>query len=49
MTSFGQRWIEQLVVRYNMEGPDSLGDLRRRNGSTARVPTAEVPRSRGFA
>ncbi len=42
MTSFGQRWIEQLVVRYNMEGPDSLGDLRRRNGSTARVLTAEV-------
>ena len=40
MTSFGQRWIEQLVVRYNAEGPDSLGDLRRRNGSTARVLTA---------
>ena len=42
MTSFGRRWIEQLVVRYNTEGPDSLGDLRRRNGSTARVLTAEV-------
>jgi transposase len=42
MTSFGQRWIEQLVVRYNTEGPDSLGDLRRRNGSTARVLTPEV-------
>ena len=41
MTSFGQRWIEQLVVRYNAEGPDALGDLRRRNGSTARVLTPE--------
>jgi transposase len=42
MTSFGRRWVEQLVVRYNAEGPDSLGDLRRRNGSTARVLTPEV-------
>src|SRR5208337_3464562 len=42
MTSFGSRWIEQLVVRYNAEGPDALGDLRRRNGSTARVLTPEV-------
>ena len=40
ITSFGRRWIEQLVVRYNTEGPDSLGDLRRRNGSTARVLAA---------
>jgi hypothetical protein len=31
MTSFGRRWIEQLVVRYNAEGPESLGELRRRN------------------
>jgi len=30
LTSFGRRWIEQLVVRYNTEGPDSLGDMRRR-------------------
>jgi len=36
MTSFGPRWIEQLVVRYNSQGPDAPGDLRRRNGSTAR-------------
>ena len=34
--------IEQLVARYNAEGPDALGDLRRRNGSTARVLTPEV-------
>ncbi len=42
MTSFGRRWIEQLVVRYNVEGPDSLGDLRRRNGAPAGVVTPEV-------
>jgi transposase len=42
MTSFGRRWIEQLVVRYNAEGPESLGDLRRRNGSTARVLKPDV-------
>jgi hypothetical protein len=42
MTSFGRRWIEQLVVRYNVEGPDSLGDLRRRNGAPARVLTPEI-------
>jgi transposase len=42
MTSFGRRWIEQLVVRYNVEGPDSLGDLRRRNSAPARVLTPEV-------
>jgi transposase len=42
MTSFGCRWIEQLIVRYNAQGPESLGDLRRRNGSTARVLTPEV-------
>ena len=29
MTSFGQRWVEQLVARYNAEGPEALGDLRR--------------------
>ena len=49
MTSFGQRWIEQLVARYNAEGPDALGDLRRRNGSTARVLTPEVLAKLGFA
>ena len=42
MTSFGRRWIEQLVVRYNVEGPDSLGDLRRRNGAPVRVLTPEI-------
>ena len=42
MTSFGQRWIEQLASRYNAEGPESLGDLRRRNGSSATVLKPEL-------
>ncbi len=36
-TAFGARWIEQLLARYNAEGPDALGDLRRRNGATATI------------
>ena len=47
MTSFGRRWIEQLVVRYNAEGPDSLGDMRRRNG--ARGARSEARSSREAA
>ena len=42
MTSFGRRWIEQLVARYNAEGPDALGDLRRRNDAKERELTPEV-------
>jgi transposase len=36
-TAFGERWIEQLLVRYNAEGPEALGDLRRRNGAPATI------------
>ena len=49
MTSFGRRWIEQLVARYNAEGPDALGDLRRRNGAPAPVLTPEVLAKLRFA
>ena len=35
-TAFGERWIEQLLTRYNAEGPDALGDLRRHNGASGR-------------
>ncbi len=42
MTSFGRRWIEQLAARYNAEGPESLGDPRRRNGSSATVLKPEL-------
>src|SRR6478735_9142128 len=36
-TAFGERWIEQLLARYNAEGAESLGDLRRRNGASATI------------
>jgi len=42
MTSFGRRWIEQLLERYNAFGPSALGDLRRRNGAAATVLRPEV-------
>ncbi len=42
MISFGQRWIEQLVERYNAVGPSALGDLRRRNGASATVLTPDL-------
>lgn len=37
ITSFGLRWIEQLLERYNAVGPMALGDLRRKNGARASV------------
>lgn len=39
LLALGQRWIEQLIVRYNGEGPEALGDLRRKNGRAARLLT----------
>src|ERR1700758_5121285 len=46
-TAFGERWIEQLLARYNAEGAESLGDLRRRkcigNNLEAR-PSGEAAR-----
>ena len=42
MTSFGQRWLEQLLSRYNKLGPSSLGDRRRSNGSEATILKPEV-------
>ena len=36
-TAYDERWIEQLLARYNAEGPDALGDLRRRNGALATI------------
>src|ERR1700678_4733906 len=42
MTSFGSRWIEQLLERYNARGPSALGDLRRGNGAVATVLRPEV-------
>ena len=42
MTLFGQRWIEQLLERYNALGPSALGDLRRGNGASAKVLKPEL-------
>ena len=41
-TAFGERWIEQLLARYNAEGPEALGDLRRRNGAAATILKPEL-------
>ena len=42
ITSFGLRWVEQLLERYNALGPAALGDLRRDNGSVATVLKPEL-------
>ena len=42
MTAFGVRWIEQLLARYNADGPAALGDLRRGNGATASILKPEL-------
>src|SRR4051812_43707667 len=42
VTSFGPRWIQQLLGRYNAHGPEALGDLRRRNGSAPSVLRPEL-------
>ena len=35
--ALGERWVERLLARYNERGPAALGDLRRGNGTRARV------------
>ena len=42
VTAFGERWIAQLVERYNASGPDALGNGLRRNGPKPRLLTPEV-------
>ena len=39
-TCFVERWIEELLARYNAFGSDALGDLRRNNGAKPSVLTA---------
>ena len=41
-TAFGVRWVEKLLARYNAEGPDALGDLRRRNGTRPTILEPEL-------
>ena len=42
ITSFGLRWVEQLLERYNAFGPSALGDLRRGNGGKPSVLKPEL-------
>jgi transposase len=35
--SFARRWVERLLARYNAQGPQALGDLRRHNGRSPSV------------
>ena len=35
--SFARRWVERLLARYNAVGPQALGDLRRRNGTSPTI------------
>jgi transposase len=40
--SFARRWVERLLARYNAQGPQALGDLRRRNGTSPSVLRPEL-------
>ncbi len=42
VTTFGARWIEQLLDRYNASGPEALANGRRRTGLKPSLLTAEV-------
>lgn len=42
ITCFVERWIEELLARYNALGPRALGDLRRHNGARASVLKPEL-------
>ena len=42
VTTFGTRWIEQLLERYNASGPAALANGRRRNGLKPSLLTPEV-------
>jgi len=35
--SYARRWVERLLARCSAEGPQALGDLRRRNGTSPSV------------
>src|SRR3954469_13014046 len=40
--SFARRWVERLLARYNAQGPQALGDLRRRNGGQSHYAPASA-------
>jgi transposase len=41
-TCFVERWVEELLARYNALGPRALGDLRRHNGARPSVLKPEL-------
>lgn len=42
IVGFAQRWVEEILSRYNQRGPAALGDQRRRNGARPRVLTPDL-------
>jgi transposase len=40
--SFARRWVERLLARYNAQGPQALGDLRRRNGTSPSILKSDL-------
>lgn len=42
LTSFVERWVEELLARYNLVGEKALGDLRRHNGTRPSVLKPEL-------
>src|SRR3954471_20720184 len=40
--SFARRWVERRLARYTAGGPQALGDLRRRNGTSPSVLKPEL-------
>ncbi len=42
LLAFTPRWVHKLIERYNVHGPDSLGDRRAGNGRTATLLTPAV-------
>jgi Winged helix-turn helix len=47
--AYGERWIGQLLARYNTEGPEAPGGLRRRNGAPAIILNPGLLAVIGFA
>src|SRR3954468_10185794 len=35
--SYARRWVERLLARYNAQGPQALGDRRRRDGTSPSI------------
>lgn len=42
LLSFTPRWLRKLIERYNTQGPESLGDLRAKNGRKPKLLTEDL-------